>query len=114
MNELKLVLGDEAAMAETLGPDPSKANPIDALNRRDIELIKRSLASMQKDCAELRSTIVALHGRQSRTPSKSFFLALGVFAFVVVGAVSAIRPQLDAALNGVPVLAKLTDSTVSH
>lgn len=112
MNELKLVMEDGAA-ADLTRPDLSKANPMDALNRRDIELIKRSLATMHKDCAELRSTIVALHGRQSRAPSKGFFLSLGVLAFVMVAGLSIARPQLDAALHDMPVMAKLSGGSLS-
>ncbi len=113
MNELKLVVGEEAAAAEAPA-DPPKVNPIDALNRRDIELIKRSLASMHKDCAELRSTIVALHGRQSRAPSKGFFLGLSFVAFIIIGVLSVARPQLDAALHGLPMFAKLSSGDLSR
>ena len=94
--------------------DLSKANPIDALNRRDIELIKRSLVGLHKECAELRSTIVALHGRQSRAPSRSFLLGFGALAFVVVAGLSLARPQLDEALHGMPPLAKLTSSDLNR
>jgi hypothetical protein len=113
MSELKLVLGSDGE-PEVAAPKPdlSSLNPIDALNRRDIELIKKSLAGMHKDGAELRNAIVALHTRNSRAPSRSFFISLGVVAFIAVGTLAAARPTLDEALQHVPMLAKLTPSDV--
>ena len=113
MNEFKLV-GDEAAPSEAAGPDLAKANPMDALNRRDIELIKRSLVSMHKECAELRKTIVALHGRQGKAPSRGFVFGLGLIALVAVSALAIARPQLDGALHGMPAFAKLMGGDLSR
>lgn len=113
MSELKLVLGsDGEPEAAASKPDLSNLSPIDALNRRDIELIKKSLAGMHKDGAELRNAIVALHTRNSRVPSHSFFISLGVVAFLAVGTLAAARPTLDEALQHVPMLAKLTPGEV--
>lgn len=114
MNELKLVSGDEAVTTEAPANDLSRANPTDALNRRDIELIKRSLVGMHKDCAELRSTIVALHGRQSQAPSRGFMLGLGLVALIAVAGLSIARPQLDEALHGTPALARLTGTDLNR
>ena len=107
MSELKLVLGnDDEPDASASKPDISKLNLTDALNRRDIELIKRSLTTMHRDCAELRETIVALHARHSRAPTRGFFISLGVLGFLAIGTLAAARPSLDAALQHMPVLAK--------
>lgn len=104
MSELKLIVGDEAGANDTATAaapaEPPKVNPMDALNRRDIELIKRSLAAMHKDCAELRSTIVALHGRQSAAPSRGFFLTCGAVALVAVLGISAVRPLVKGIMHG--------------
>jgi hypothetical protein len=108
MSELKLVLGEDGEADVPARQDVSAMNPMDALNRRDIELIKKSLANMHKDGAELRSTIVALHARHTQAPSRGFFISLGLVGFLVIGTLAAARPTLDAALQHVPVLARLS------
>lgn len=115
MSELKLVLGsDGEPEGSALKPDVSKLNAMDALNRRDIELIKRSLANMHRDCAELRETIVALHSRHNQAPSRGFFISLGVIGFLAVGTLTAARSSLDAALLHVPAFAKLSAGEISR
>ena len=114
MNERKILVGGDGAVAEPQTADLSKLNPMDALNRRDIELIKRSLNTMHKDCAELRDTIVSLHARQSGTPSRGFFLGLGAVSLILAVGLVVGRPQIDATLHGTPAVAKLMDGDVSR
>lgn len=109
MSELKLVIENDTENASMTKPDVATLNPFDALNRRDIELIKKSLANMHKDSADLRTTLVALYQRNNRVPSKGFFISLGFLLFIGVGLLTAARPQLDAALHRVPVFAKLSN-----
>jgi hypothetical protein len=107
MSELKLVLGPDGEPDATAAKaDLSKLNPMDALNRRDIELIKRSLANMHRDGAELRETIVSLHARHSQAPSRGFFIGLSVIGFLAIGVLTTARPNLDAVLQHIPVLSK--------
>ncbi len=106
MSELKLVVENDADNPLTTKSDVSALNPFDALNRRDIELIKRSLVSMHKDSADLRTTIIALHERNSHVPSKSFFFGLGLIGLIGFGALTVARPQLEAALRHIPALSK--------
>lgn len=114
MNERKLLVGDDSPASDASSTDISKLNPMDALNRRDIELIKRSLNSMHKDCAELRETIVALHARQSNVPSKGFFLGLGAVSLILAAGVVIGMPQIDATLHRSPAVANLVDSGVTR
>lgn len=114
MNERKLLAGDDIPGSDAASTDVSKLNPMDALNRRDIELIKRSLNTMHKDCAELRETIVSLHARQSSAPSKGFFLGLGAVSLVLAAGIVIGRPQIDATLHGLPAVAKLMDGDVNR
>ena len=107
MSELKLVVENGSDGAAPVKPDVSTLNPFDALNRRDIEMIKRSLVNMHKDGADLRTTIIALHERNCHIPSKSFFVGLGLLGLIGFVALSIVRPQLETALHHIPVLAKL-------
>jgi hypothetical protein len=107
-SELKLVI-ENAADGVAQKPDVSTMNPMDALNRRDIELIKKSLVGMHRDSAEMRSTMVALHRRNETVPSKSFFLTMGIVSFIGLGALTMARPHLHEALQHVPALAHLAD-----
>ncbi|MDX7949751.1 hypothetical protein P7D22_00990 [Lichenihabitans sp. Uapishka_5] len=115
MGDLKRMVGDEAvSVGESASANLVTPNPMDALNRRDIEIIKRSLVNMHKDNAELRGAIVALHGRGTAAPSRLFFVSLGVVMLIVVGAVTIARPQIDASLSKIPALARLSGSPITR
>lgn len=107
-SELKLVVESaaDAPMAEK--HDVGSMNPIDALNRRDIELIKKSLAGMHRNNTDLRSAMIALHQRDAQVPSRRFFITMGVIGFVAVSALAVLRPQVEAAVQRVPMLARLS------
>ena len=111
MSELKLVVENASDETSPVKPDLSTLNPVDALNRRDIELIKRSLATMHKDSADMRTTIIALHERNCHVPSKSFFFSLGLLGLLSFGILSAVRPQLETALHHIPVFAKVAPAS---
>jgi hypothetical protein len=108
-SELKLVIENAGEGAAPAKPDVATMNPMDALNRRDIELIKKSLVGLHRDSAEMRNTMVAIHHRNNTVPSKSFFLTLGLVGFIGISGLAIMRPQLHAALQHVPALARLAD-----
>jgi hypothetical protein len=112
-SELKLVIENADGTGATK-PDLASMNPMDALNRRDIELIKKSLVGMHRDSAELRTTMVALHQRNSAAPSRGFFLTMGLVWFIGIGALTMMRPHLHAALQHMPALANLSSATTAR
>ena len=102
MSELKLVVENGADGPVSTRLDAGQVNPLDALNRRDVELIKRSLHNMHKDSADLRSAMIALHEKHTNSPSRSFFVSMALIWFVGFAALTIARPQLGAALHRLP------------
>jgi hypothetical protein len=102
MSELKLVVENAAENAAPAKSEGVSSNPWDALNRRDIELIKKSLINMNKDSADLRNNMILLYQQNNRVPSKTFFVGLGLLWFLGFSALTIARPHLDVALQHLP------------
>ena len=95
MSDLKLILEPEAAESV----DQNKASlPVSvndsALNRRDLDLIKRDLITVRKDYSEIRENMVILTHQYSRTPSKSFFITFGAIWLLLLATVVTFQTQL--------------------
>lgn len=100
MSDLKIVMDPESP--ESVDPPkpklPVAANDA-ALNRRDLDVIKRDLISVRKDYSDIRENMVILTHQYSRTPSKSFFVMFGLIWLALLAGVLTFQPQLTTAAS---------------
>ncbi len=97
MSDLKSLMEPETPDAT----DHSKAKlPVaatdGALNRRDLDVIKRDLITVRKDYSEIRENMIVLTHQYSSAPSKSFFVTFGVIWLALLAVLLTFQPQMTA------------------
>jgi hypothetical protein len=96
MSDLKIV-ADPDASEPMDGPRTSVPVPVNdaALNRRDLDMIKRDLITVRKDYREIRDNMVVLTHQYSRAPSRSFFITFGIVWLALLAALLFVQPHLS-------------------